>query len=174
MVTRQWIERFVVQHNLCPFAQRELERERVRFCLCDTSRQAQLLQALAGELQLLDEEAGIETTFLIHPAALVDFYDFNQFLTDCDHLLEEMDLVGVYQIASFHPHYQFAGTHPDDAENYSNRSPYPMLHILREASVEQAVATYPDVEEVPTRNIETLNAVGHDELQRMWTGCFSE
>ena len=173
-VVQRWIERFVVEQNLCPFARRELEGGTVRYVLSAASKEVPLLEALESELNRLDREPDVETTFLIHPYVLQDFDDFNQFLSDCDRMLEDMALDGVYQIASFHPHYQFAETEPGDAENYSNRSPYPMLHILREASVERAVTEYPDVENIPARNIETLNLLGKERLQTMWQACFDE
>jgi hypothetical protein len=171
---QRWIDRFVVRLDLCPFARGALENGSVRFILSEASDEAQLLQALKDALELLSGDPNIETAFVVHPNVLADFYDFNQFLGDCDRLLVAMDLEGVFQIASFHPHYQFAQTEPADAENYSNRSPYPMLHILREQSVERAVGAYPDIDKVPDRNVETLNKIGVERLQLMWRACFEE
>ncbi len=165
--TRQWVERLVVAHNLCPFAKRELVAGSVRFCVTNAQDEAQLLLALSDELERLNREPDIETTLLIHPRILRDFLDFNQFLEACDQLLVQTSLDGVYQIASFHPEYQFAGTQPQDAENYSNRSPYPMLHILREDSVARAVASHPDAEGIPDRNIAVLNQLGSKYLKKL-------
>ena len=132
----------------------------------------QLLGDLEAELVFLGGNDRWQTSLLIHPQVLADFYDYNQFLDLVDELLRQLDLEGVFQIASFHPHYQFAGTEPDDAENYSSRSPYPLLHILRESSIERAVAGYPDVDQIPLRNIERLNGLGAVKLHALWQSCF--
>lgn len=162
----------MVRYNLCPFAKRELDKGSVRFFLCDVKDEGLLLHALAAELQRLEHHGEIETTFIVHPNVLGEFYEFNDFLGRCELLLKELELEGIYQIASFHPQYQFAGTDPDDAENYSNRSPYPMLHLLREESVEHAVAGHPDIDSVPVTNINTLNSLGKEALEKLWRACF--
>jgi len=166
---RQWVETFVVGMNLCPFAKRELVKGKVRFATTTSTTQEQLLIALQAELELLCNDPDVETTLLIHPDLLQDFDDYNQFLGYADSLLVEMELEGVYQIASFHPSYQFAGTQPDDAENYTNRSPYPMLHLLREASLDRAIKDYPDVEQIPARNIVIMNDMGQVNLQALFS-----
>lgn len=157
---RQWVETVVVGLNLCPFAKHELLNNRVRFCLSEAISQPQLLSDLRTELELLNKKESIETTLLIHPLVLEDFYEYNQFLNDAEFLVLELKLEGIYQIASFHPHYQFAGSEPDDIENYSNRSPYPMLHLIREKSLEQAIKNYPDTKKIPQQNIKTLSSIG--------------
>ncbi len=162
---RHWLEAFVIELKLCPFAKRELVKERVRFAVSSTESTEQLLATMLEELQLLEGDPGIETTLLIHPQVLQDFDDYNQFLDVVDALIEQEGYAGVFQVASFHPGYQFADTAVDDAENYSNRSPYPLLHILREASVEREVASYPDINEVPGRNIRLLRELGASKLQ---------
>jgi uncharacterized protein len=169
---RYWVINVVVGLNLCPFAKRELVKNQVRFSVTDAVTEEHLLETLKAELELLDHDEAIETTLLIHPNVLQEFYDYNQFLDLADSLLEQMDLVGVYQIASFHPDYQFGGTEPDDVENYSNRSPYPMLHLLREASLEQAIADYPDPEQIPERNIALLKSLGRDKMRALLQACF--
>lgn len=169
--TRRWVEELVVAYNLCPFARRELQNDRIRFALCNAIDSAAVLEALADELIWLGDNASVETTLLIHPHALTDFYDFNDFLNDCDQLLSQMELEGIFQIASFHPQYRFAGTHPEDPENYSNRSPFPMLHLLREDSVERAIALHPAIEDVVTDNLETLNGLGSERLRALWQRC---
>ncbi len=166
--TQQWVESFVVELNLCPFAKRELINNRVRFSVTEAITEEQLLETLQIELELLNNNTLIETTLLIHPRVLQDFYDYNQFLNFADSLLLEMELVGVYQIASFHPDYQFSHTNPEDVENYTNRSPFPMLHILREESLEKAIDNYPDVDQIPSRNIELINSLGADKLERIY------
>lgn len=169
--TRHWVQTLVVGENLCPFAGRELENDRVRFTVTDAHDEETLLEALKAEMDRLDAEPGIETTLLIHPHALEDFLDYNDFLALADALLVESKREGVYQVASFHPGYRFAGTGEDDAENYTNRSPYPMLHLLREASVERAVEGHPDIEAVPSRNIGRMNELGRNHLQALLDAC---
>ncbi len=166
--TQQWVESFVVELNLCPFAKRELINNRVRFSVTEAITEEQLLETLQIELELLNNNTLIETTLLIHPRVLQDFYDYNQFLNFADSLLLEMELVGVYQIASFHPDYQFSDTNPEDVGNYTNRSPFPMLHILREESLEKAIDNYPDVDQIPSRNIELINSLGADKLEGIY------
>ena len=137
---KDWIESFVIAHNLCPFAAQPLRLGRVRFELTTAESEHDLLLCLANELGRLAHDPNIETTLIIHPLALTDFEAYNQFLDLVDALLEQQDLAGVFQVASFHPDYQFAGTEAEAPENKTNQSPYPMLHILREESVEQAIA----------------------------------
>ena len=164
---RHWVESFVVELNLCPFAKRELVKERVRFVSTPAASEEALLIALQEELLLMEADASIETTLLIHAEVLQDFYDYNDFLDIADSLLVQMDLDGVYQIASFHPDYKFGGTQPDDAENYTNRSPYPVLHILREESLEHAIEGHPDADGIPERNIALMNKLGVDKLRAL-------
>ena len=169
--TRKWVEDVVVGYNLCPFAKRELVKNRVRFTVTDANNEDDLLQALHAELQRLEDEPEIETTLLIHPGVLQDFYAYNEFLDAADALLAYLELEGVYQIASFHPDYQFADTEPGAAENYTNRSPYPMLHLLREASLEAAIDSHPDVDGIPDRNIALMNELGAEKMRSNLLGC---
>lgn len=171
--TRRWIESFVVDLNLCPFARRELDAQKVRFAVTRVHREEQLLTALHGEMRRLLGDDSIATSFLIHPGALNDFLSYNDFLGGVDRLLEMENLEGVLQVASFHPQYLFAGTAADDAENFSNRSPWPMLHLLREDSVSAAVARHPDAEGIPDRNIETLRQLGSAALLARWRACLA-
>jgi hypothetical protein len=156
LAVRRWVESVVIELNLCPFAKRELIANRVRFFVTEASTEEDLLETLASELTLLGDTPSIETTLIIHPKVLCDFGQYNQFLDKADRLLVQMELQGVFQIASFHPNYQFAGTGPDDAENFTNRSPYPILHLLREESVEKDVAHTAAVEKIPLRNTNSL------------------
>lgn len=164
---RRWLESFVIELNLCPFAKRELVKERVRFSVTEADSPEQLLSDLLEEFRLLEDDSEIETTLLIHPNVLQEFEDYNQFLDLVDALIDQQSLNGIFQVASFHPRYQFADTDSEDVENYSNRSPYPLLHILREASVERQVQNYPDIGDVPRRNIELLRSLGGDKLRAM-------
>jgi len=170
---RRWLESLVIGLNLCPFAKRELVKDRIRFVVTQAATEDALLSALRDELELLQRDAKIETTLLIHPQVLQEFSDYNQFLSVADSLIAGMQLEGVFQVASFHPDYQFAGTSRDDAENYSNRSPYPLLHILREASLERIIDETLDVEQIPVKNIEVMNQIGRDELQRLLKDCIA-
>ena len=171
---RHWVETMVVGMNLCPFAKRELVKERVRFVTTEADNQEALLLVLHDELERLTQQPDIETTLLIHPQVLQDFYDYNDFLYLADRLLVQMELEGVYQIASFHPDYQFGGTEPEDAENYTNRSPYPVLHLLREDSLERVIADYLNVDDIPERNIALMNELGTNKLKALLQDCFEQ
>ncbi len=160
--TRHWLETAVIGLNLCPFAKAVHGKERIRWVLSPATDTEALLQDLLRELQFLSEADPdqVDTTLLVHPGVLGDFMDYNDFLDIADAALAELDLEGVLQIASFHPDYQFAGTEPDDIENCTNRSPYPTLHLLREASIDAAVAAFPQAEAIFERNQETLRQLG--------------
>lgn len=162
--TRQWLEDVVIGLNLCPFARKELVNNRIRFVVSLADSEEALLMALQQELVFLNENPATETTLLIHPDLLTDFDDYNDFLAAADGLLELLELEGVYQVASFHPDYRFADTGPEDAENYTNRSPFPMLHLLREDSVARAVDSHPDPDSIPERNIALMQQLGADVM----------
>jgi len=170
---QNWVESFVVELNLCPFARDVLADNRVRFTVTAAATEEHLLTALQVELELLNRDPSIETTLLIHPGVLQAFYDYNQFLDSADQLLLQMKLEGIYQLASFHPDYQFGGTDPDDVENYTNRSPYPVLQLLREASLERALAGFPDADQIPARNIALMNSLGKEKLDVLTQVCSS-
>ena len=165
--TRRWLERAVIGLNLCPFAKAVHAKGQVRYVLSGATTPEALLEDL-GEalLHLRDAPAEeVDTTLVVHPGVLADFLDYNDFLAQADALVAELGLEGVLQVASFHPGYQFAGTAPDDAGNFTNRSPYPTLHLLREASVTRAVATYPDPDAIIDRNIDTMQRLGAGGLR---------
>ena len=164
--TRRWIADMVIGLNLCPFARRVFEADAIRYVVTDAADAPALYQALTDELRFLEAAppGEVETTLLIHPHALPDFLDYLDFVAAGEQLIEDLGLSGEVQLASFHPAYQFAGTAAEAAENYTNRSPYPMLHLLREDSV-TAVADDPDaLLEIPRRNIETLTRLGRDAI----------
>ena len=169
--TRQWLERAVIGLELCPFAKAVHVRDQVRYVVSTAESEEALLADLLHELRTLADADPLllETTLLIHPQVLGDFLDYNQFLDLADAAVDELGLDGVLQVASFHPHYQFADSAPDDIANYSNRAPYPTLHLLREASVERAVAAFPDAGRIFERNIETLRRLGHAGWAALWT-----
>ena len=159
---RRWLERAVIGLNLCPFAKAVYAKEQVRIVISDASTASALLEQLGEELVLLRDTPATQTdtTLLVHPQVLGDFLDYNDFLDAADGLVDALQLEGVLQVASFHPDYQFAGTAPDDAENLTNRAPYPCLHLLREDSVARAVAAYPEPDSIIERNIKTMQALG--------------
>jgi uncharacterized protein len=164
--TRRWISSVVIGLNLCPFAARVFLGGKIRYAVSGAVDGVALYDDLATELKALvaAPASEVETTLLIHPRALGDFLDYNDFLGEADRLVARLGLLGVVQIASFHPAYQFAGAGPDAVENYTNRSPYPMLHLLREESV-TAVAGDPDeLLAIPARNVETLRSLGRERV----------
>ena len=166
---QHWLETAVIGLNLCPFAKSVYVRQRIRFVVSDATTPDELAATLRTELALLHaaDPRQIDTTLIIHPHVLQDFGDYNDFLGVAEDMLEAMDLEGELQIASFHPHYQFAGTRPDDITNYTNRSPFPILHLLREASIEAAVASYPDADSIYLNNMETLRRLGLEGWRKL-------
>ncbi|WP_404368947.1 DUF1415 domain-containing protein [Marinobacter sp.] len=160
--TRLWLERAVIGLNLCPFARAPWVRNQVHFEVSAAETPDALLDDLIRALQeqAAADPTEIETTLLIHPRVMQDFRDFNDFLALAEQALEALNLVGVLQIASFHPDYQFAGTRPGDVENCTNRSPYPIIHLLRESSVEWAVDTMEDTDVIYEANIARLRELG--------------
>ena len=168
--THDWLEKAVIGLNLCPFAKAVHVKQQIRYVVSDATTEQALLADLLHELESLydaDPEV-IETTLLIHPYVLVEFLDYNQFLEIADAAVSELELDGEIQVASFHPDYQFAGSRPDDMDNFSNRAPYPTLHLLRESSVAKAVAAFPDASKIYERNIDTLRALGHAGWRALW------
>ncbi len=168
--TRAWVERAVIGLELCPFARAVQAKGQVRYLLCPARDTDALLAVLCNEMQSLAaaDPALTDTTLLIHPHVLTAFADFNDFLGVADLALVQLGLEGVLQVASFHPDYRFADTPTDDLGNATNRSPYPTLHLLREASVERALKAFPDAEAIYGHNIrrlQQLGAAGWAELQ---------
>jgi hypothetical protein len=164
--TRRWIAAMVIDLNLCPFARRVFEADKIRYVVTLANDEKTLLNDLSGELKALAivSSALVETTLLIHPRVLENFVAYNDFLDVGEQRVRDLGLRGVLQIASFHPHYQFAGTDAGAVENYTNRSPYPMLHLLREDSI-AAVASDPrELLEIPERNIQTLRNLGRKKI----------
>lgn len=170
--TQAWLEKAVIGLDLCPFARAVHVRNQIRYVVSEAETPEELLADLIAELQALaaaDPEE-IDTTLLIHPKVLEDFLDYNDFLGVAEAAVEELGLAGVLQVASFHPRYQFAGTEPDDIGNYTNRSPYPILHLLREESVERAVDSFPDTAQIYEKNVETLRRLGREGWKGLGLG----
>lgn len=168
--TRSWLERAVIGLNLCPFARAPYLKVQVHFAVSEATANDALIDDLVDEIQALmaADPAERETSLLILSRGLSDFADFNDFLSVADALLETLELDGILQIASFHPDYQFADTAPDDIENYTNRSPYPVLHLLRESSITRAVDTMDDTDAIYRANINTLQRLGLAGWQALW------
>lgn len=164
---RSWLERAVIGLNLCPFAQRPFREGRVRIAGTDAREPIELLAVLRVELDRLSKtpRADLETTLVVLTSSLQDFLDYNEFLDDVDTLLRSGGWEGDIQAASFHPEYRFADTKPDDSANFTNRSPWPVIHLLREDSVSEAVEQHPDPQSIPRRNIHTMQALTVGELR---------
>lgn len=170
--TRNWLERAVIGLNLCPFAKAVHVKEQVHYAVSEAVQPWQLLDELQTELDALVglDPAVRETTLLIVPGCLEDFLEFNDFLAEADRLLRRRRLEGVIQLASFHPAYQFAGTEADDISNFTNRSPYPTIHLLREASIERAVQAFPQPEAIYEANMQTLQRLGPEGWAALGVG----
>ena len=167
--TRRWLERAVIGLNLCPFAKAVHAKGQIRWVLSEAAAPAALLAELVCELQHLSaaDAQAVDTTLIVHPGVLQDFHDFNDFLGQADVALAALGLEGVLQIASFHPQFQFADAAPDDIGNATNRSPHPTLHLLREDSIERALAAFPDAADIYERNIATLRSLGRAGWQAL-------
>ena len=161
--TRHWLEAAVIGLNLCPFAKAVYFKNQVRLVVSKARHADDLLEELDRELDLLvaTPASEVDTTLLIHPTLFEDFLDFNDFLEVAEGVVDEHELVGVIQLASFHPQFQFDGTEPDDISNYTNRAPFAILHLLREDSVERAVEAFPQADAIFDANIATLEKLGH-------------
>ncbi len=163
-LTSAWVEHVVIGLNLCPFAKPVHTKGQIHYLVSQASDEITLAADLRLSMQQLiaASPTSMDTCLLIHPWVLSDFFEYNNFLDIADEILDELDLIGVLQIASFHPNYQFAGTSEDDVTNCTNRSPFPMLHLLREASLDNATAALPDANVIVNRNLETMTSLGHE------------
>lgn len=176
--TRCWLENFIIKHNICPFAKKEYDNDRIHYAVISRNQTEnqieQQLTAIIDECIRLDEHKEIETSLIIFPDSFPDFEDYLDLVAMANTLLHEYNYEGIYQLASFHPDYQFDQTQPEDAENFTNRSPYPMLHLIREASIEQALENFPNPENIPTRNIELTNQLGSAYLKSILQQCMDK
>ncbi|MBC3808754.1 DUF1415 domain-containing protein [Undibacterium seohonense] len=168
--TKLWLEKAVIGLNLCPFAKGVHIKDQIRYFVSHATTPEELIKDLMAELEVLAEANPdkIDTTLMIHPYVMQDFLDYNDFLEVADATLEELDLDGILQVASFHPQYQFEDASPDDIDNYTNRSPFPTLHLLREDSIEKAVEAFPEAEQIYEKNIQTLRALGHEAWKKLF------
>jgi hypothetical protein len=165
----EWLEKAVIGLNLCPFAKSVNVKKQIRYAVTDAKTDDDLLNDLLPEIHALQaaDPAVCDTTLLIHPYVLNNFEDYNDFLGIVDAVIEQLGISGEIQVASFHPDYQFADTEADDVSNYTNRSPYPILHLLRESSIERAVAAFPDASEIYQKNMDTLRQLDPEMLQAL-------
>ncbi|MDO9168843.1 MAG: DUF1415 domain-containing protein [Methylobacter sp.] len=170
--TQAWLKSVIIDYGICPFAKRELKRGSIHFSVNHDTTIENCLLHLILECARLDTDPDIETTLLIYTDAFTEFDDYLDFVEIAESLLIEQGYEGTYQLASFHPDYCFQGSDPDDAANYTNRSPYPMLHLLRETSIDRAVASHPDPESIPQHNIELTRKLGLVKMQALLAACY--
>lgn len=170
--TTQWLERVVVGFNFCPFAKREMMRKSIRYVVSKETNIEVCLEELLEEFEHLDDNTTVETTLIIYPNLLKEFRGYLDFVDLCQALLEEHGYEGVYQVASFHPDYRFADSKKNDAANFTNRSPYPMIHLLREESLERALENFENPENIPSTNIELARKQGFEQMKNILLGCY--
>jgi len=171
--TKKWLSSVIIAHNYCPFAKREVENDRVRYHFIFDCEINSLLKNFVSECEWLDSHSETETTLIIFPEGLENFNEYLAVLGLAEDMLLAQGYEGIYQLASFHPHYCFQGAEDDDAANYTNRSPYPMFHIIREASIEKAIANHPDTDAIPERNIEYARSQGLEKMKHLLSACMS-
>ena len=172
IATQKWIETVVIGLNICPFAQKVFDDKRIRFEIENSKDIESCLETVVAEFEYLDDHTNVETTLICYANYLKNFNDYLEFLTIAQVLLKELGYESIYQLASFHPDYLFAKTNEDDAANYTNRSPYPMLHILREESITHALKHYPTPEQIPEQNVAQMRQLGLANMQRLLSHCY--
>ena len=165
--TQHWLRSFIVDLNICPFAKREIDKGSLRIQIAKAPKLQQALEELVMEMVFLDQHAEVETTLLIYPSLFADFFNYLDFIDLAELLMHEQGYEGIYQLATFHPDYCFADVDFNDVSNYPNRSPYPMVHLLREDSLEKAIAYYGDTEKIPEKNIETMRKLGLEKIKAL-------
>lgn len=171
--TQTWLKTIIIDYSLCPFAKRELDRGSIYFSVNHKTDMERCLLDLLSEFERLNTDGSIETSLLIYAEAFKDFDDYLDFLELAEAVLSDQDYEGIYQLASFHPDYRFEGAPKDDPANYTNRSPYPMVHILRETSLEKAIDSYPNPEQIPERNIDLMRELGIAKVQSLLAACYT-
>lgn len=169
--TKKWINDVVIGCNFCPFAAREVKQDKVHYRVLDEAPTEEVMAVFLEECKRLDENPGIETTLLVLLNSFEDFDEYLDLVSAAEKAVEKNDYEGVYQVASFHPGYCFEGADETDAANYTNRSPYPMLHLLREESIEKALERFPDPESIPERNIDFARTKGLHYMEALRAAC---
>ena len=170
--TQNWLAKVVIALSICPFAKREFDLGSIHYEVIVSNELDQQLEQFILSCEQLNEHSEIETSLLVFPNSFTGFYDYLDFVDIANELMHKQGYEGIYQLASFHPEYCFEGSDENDASNYTNRSPYPMLHILREASLEKVLASYPDPESIPERNIELTREMGLEAMQKLLADCY--
>ncbi len=170
--TENWLRTFIIKYSICPFAKKEHDQNRIRYAVFESGEIENCLENLIRECLFLDNNPEIETSLLIFPKHFIDFDDYLDFLNLAESLMIAQSYEGIYQLASFHPDYCFDGENPNDPANYTNRSPYPMLHLIREQSLEQALNTFSQPENIPNRNIRLTREMGLKKLQAILKNCY--
>lgn len=165
--TLNWIHSFIIKYRLCPFAKAPVSQGALRIEITSSKKKAEILEVLMEELYFLDKNPHIETTLLVLAEGCKDFFAYLDLASLAEALIQQQHYEGIYQIATFHPDYYFADTEPDDVANYTNRSPYPMLHLLREERLDQAIAAYGDTDTIPQRNTELMRELGLEQLKKI-------
>ena len=169
---KEWIETIIVGLQLCPFAKKPYNQNSIRYTVSKKDTDEMRIEELIEECLFLDHHQDIETSLIIYPSALLDFFDYSQFIQWANSSLKAKGWQGTYQIASFHPEYEFANTDTNDRENLTNRSPYPIIHLLREDQLEKVIELYPDTSTIPDKNIETINCLSEKEIQQFFYYLF--
>ena len=167
---RAWLDDFVVGLDLCPFARPVVASAGMRIRICESDQLQPVAETFVAELELIAQssESDIATSLLVLPNALNDFEEYLSFIDNAEDLIEERDLAGIIQLASFHPDYQFEGESPESASHFTNRSPYPLIHFLRETMMDRVLENFPNPEAIPQRNIQTLEAIGRSDIEKRW------
>lgn len=168
---RAWLQQVIISLNFCPFAKKEFIRERIAYVVTPATTQTDALSALLEALAHLEQQPEIETTLLIFERGFTEFAHYWELIESANVLLNQSGYEGIYQLASFHPHYLFTGEAAEDASHYTNRAPYPIVHILRESSLESVLAHYPNPEQIPQNNIDTARELGVTKLQKILANC---
>ncbi|MEP2792552.1 MAG: DUF1415 domain-containing protein, partial [Kangiellaceae bacterium] len=166
-MTKRWLEHSVIEYNFCPFAKKEYVNNSIHYEVIDESNREEQLLSLSEEFKRLDNNPALSTSLLLYPKGLESFFDYLDFVELANELLYELGYEGIYQIASFHPDYCFADTKQSDPENYTNRSPVPIVHLLREDMLEKALDLYPNSEQIPERNILKAQELGSDFFEKL-------
>jgi len=170
--TKKWLSTVIIKYSICPFAKREHDNNRIHYEVIESKSLESQLEQLILQCEALDDDKNRETSLLIFPNALSDFEGYLDVVEISNELMTKQGYEGIYQLASFHPQYRFADSPIDDASNYTNRSPYPMLHILREESIEKVLTNYPNPEEIPERNIKLTQDLGLQEMKKLLSDCY--
>lgn len=165
--TLNWVRSFIIEYSICPFAKAVVNKGTLRTVVSEQKKQALALEDLMTEIHYLEEHPAVDTTLLVFPHAFKDFFNYLDFIDNAEQLMHDLEYEGIYQLASFHPDYYFADTEPDDVSNYTNRSPYPMIHLLREEQLDKAIAAYGDTSTIPEKNIKTMRELGVDKIKKI-------